>query len=175
MRSQGQLGRVGLARRLALTILGAQTYKTTGSFMTKQRGFTLIELMIVLAIIAILLLISVPAYKNYAVRAKVEDGLNLVGSAKTAIEEFQKKEGHFSSANPSNASYGIPTAASIRANNVSSVLTNGSQIVITYADDEHIQGQQAIVQGSVGPDGAVKWKCISSISHKFLPPNCHDH
>ena len=63
--------------------------------MKKQQGFTLIELMIVVAIIGILAAIAIPAYQDYTIRAQVSEGLNLAGGAKTAVAEFTMDSGSF--------------------------------------------------------------------------------
>ncbi len=68
--------------------------------MKKQQGFTLIELMIVVAIIGILAAIAIPAYQDYTIRAQVSEGLNLAGGAKAAVAEYTMDRGSFPDDNP---------------------------------------------------------------------------
>ena len=97
--------------------------------MKQQKGFTLIELMIVIAIIGILAAIAIPAYQDYTVRSKVSEGLNLAGAAKLAVSEVWDSLGTL----PTNqASYGLPQADSIVGTYVSSVAVSGGTITITY-------------------------------------------
>ena len=63
--------------------------------MKKQQGFTLIELMIVVAIIGILAAIAIPAYQDYTIRAQVSEGLSLSGGAKAAVSEYTMDTGDF--------------------------------------------------------------------------------
>ena len=80
--------------------------------MKLQKGFTLIELMIVIAIIGILAAIAIPAYQDYTIRSKVSEGLNMAGAAKLAVAETFDSQGTFMT---SNSDYGLPAAASISA------------------------------------------------------------
>lgn len=85
---------------------------------TMQKGFTLIELMIVIAIIGILAAIALPAYQDYTKRSRVSEGLSLAGGAKSALTEYYASNNKWPS---SNAEAGIAEPASIKGNAVKSV------------------------------------------------------
>src|ERR1700693_4080786 len=88
-----------LARRLLLRCSAAawpQPYNGVWNLMkTIQKGFTLIELMIVIAIIGILAAIAIPAYQNYTIRSQVTEGISLAAGWKTAISEYYAQNGTF--------------------------------------------------------------------------------
>ena len=97
--------------------------------MKQQKGFTLIELMIVIASIGILAAIAIPAYQDYTIRSKVSEGLNLAGAAKLAVSETYDSLGGFAL---NNTSYGLPLAASISGNYVSAVSAVQGTITVSY-------------------------------------------
>lgn len=138
-----------------------------------QKGFTLIELMIVVAIIGILAAVAIPAYQDYTIRTKVSEGLSLSSGAKATVAETRLSMGRWMTGN--NASYGLAAAASITGNNVLSVgTTAGSNgvITITYNNDNAINNSTVILTPTVTA-GGIKWSCTSgSVLDKYRPANC---
>jgi type IV pilus assembly protein PilA len=161
----------------------------------KFKGFTLIELMIVVAIIGILAAIAIPAYQDYTIRSKVTEGLNLAAAAETAVAEGYQ----------SNDMVGVNTAATTYASEftatkyVSGIVITASNglIKITYgAATPQISGNTLVLQPfingsalSTGLSGNIDWACASStattaaaqsmtvttkgnINPKYVPVSC---
>ena len=137
-----------------------------------QKGFTLIELMIVVAIIGILAAVALPAYQDYTVRARVTEGLSLASAAKTTVAE------NAASGTNLDAGWTAPTATDA----VTSVAINGGngEITITYtaaAGGGTIlmvpqSGGAALASGTVAPNSIV-WDCAGgSLDAKYRPSSC---
>jgi type IV pilus assembly protein PilA len=143
-----------------------------------QKGFTLIELMIVVAIIAILAAIAIPAYQNYLIRTQVSEGAVLTDGAKTAISEFYSNTGRFPT---SNASAGLASSGSINGKYVTSVDASGGgtagQIVATFGGQANTaittSDHNTFVLSAVTSSGSIAWTCNqSTVDPKYLPSSC---
>jgi type IV pilus assembly protein PilA len=141
--------------------------------MKKQQGFTLIELMIVVAIIGILAAIAIPAYQDYTIRAQVSEGINLASGAKAAISEYFMDSGALPG---SNAEAGLEAAANISGNYASNVSVGASGVVtVTYSGAEvnaQIAGQQLTLTPTTNA-GSVQWACLNTtLAAKHVPSAC---
>lgn len=140
--------------------------------MKSNQGFTLIELMIVVAIIAILAAIAIAQYQDYAIRAQISEGASLADGAKTAVSEFVNNYGRFAA---NNASFGLATATSIAGRYVTQLSAADGKIDVTFGNTAHakIQGGHLIFS-PVTHAGSIDWVCNRSntLNEKYVPPVC---
>lgn len=135
---------------------------------TRASGFTLIELMIVVAIIGILAAIAIPAYNDYMVRARVSELINVASNAKTAVAEYRISNGSFPTTNA------LAGVTSISTSFVTS-LAVGTAGVVTIVGNSTNLGTGAAFSITLTPsfaNGAVSWDCSSTGATQYAPATC---
>ena len=135
-----------------------------------MQGFTLIELMIVIAILGILMAIAIPAYQDYTVRAKVSEAMTMASPAKLAVAEATSSNGGVLPTSDAEAGYQFPGATSFV-----SALSVGAAGVITatVTAATGTSGNLVLTPTQIGSTGQLTWSCTAStIPVKFLPSKC---
>ena len=137
----------------------------------KSSGFTLIELMIVVAIIGILAAIAIPAYQTYTIRAQVAEGLSLSDGYKTVLWDYYAQHGRFPS---SNQSASAPSPASIQGNFVQSVDISHGLITVKFGNkaNKAISGDTLLLSGMTAHDSLL-WTCTrGTVPVQYMPTSC---
>lgn len=137
-----------------------------------QKGFTLIELMIVVAIIGILAAIALPAYQDYTARAQMSEAMVLADGQKGAVTEYYADKGVFPI---SNTSAGIAAATDISGKYVAQVAVGASGVITATMKASQVAAGITSTTLSLAPtasSGAVQWACTSSAQNKYVPAAC---
>ncbi|CAK0745316.1 type IV pilus assembly protein PilA [Gammaproteobacteria bacterium] len=130
-----------------------------------QQGFTLIELMIVVAIIGILASVSIPAYQDYAIRSQTSEGVSISEGPRAAITDFWNSTGKLPS---TAASAGVANATSLQGSYVSSLAVNNGKISVTFGNKASSKLNASVLEFTpfVSTGGSLIWVC-----GKATPPN----
>lgn len=148
-------------------------------FLRSEQGFTLIELMIVVAIIAVLAAIALPAYQDYVIRSQVSEGVTLASGGKAAVWEFISNTGRLPG---SNTSAGLPQASSISGKFVDNLTISSGKVVVHFSKTSPHRANAALdgltlvysPQSSLsGTSSSILWTCLpSTVPGKYLPAIC---
>ena len=136
-----------------------------------QQGFTLIELMIVVAIIGILAAVALPAYQDYTVRAKTTEVILAASGGKLAVAEAAQ----VNSTMPTTASLTLASQSTAMVSSVVYTSAGGSTGVITAtatSKEPKISGSTIILTGTLSSGGTVDWTCSGTIDTKYRPASC---
>jgi type IV pilus assembly protein PilA len=142
-----------------------------------QKGFTLIELMIVVAIIGILAAVAIPAYQDYTVRAKVTEGFTAAGAAKASVADVYMATGTFPT---TNAAAGLGAKADYATTMVKELeVGTGGAIEVTFKKlgdgTELAEGKQVKFTPTASSVGSISWTCAAgatALAAKYRPGNC---
>ncbi len=140
-----------------------------------QQGFTLIELMIVVAIIGILAAVAIPAYQDYTVKAKVQEGVNVSNPARTALGIACSEAAMVAGLSQTGTVLGLAAPTDYNGTYVKSVTTSVANattatvtIVYTAIGSAVADNQNVVYTGTCGP-GGLKWVLTGTVAPKYLP------
>ena len=143
---------------------------------TAQKGFTLIELMIVVAIIGILAAIAIPAYQDYTARSQMSEAMSLAGGVRTAVAETWQTTGEFPD---DNDAAGVSAATDITGTYVAQVAVGEDGVITATMRNAApvngaIRGATLILTPGAAADsvGSLEWTCGGSAAAKYYPASC---
>ena len=136
-----------------------------------QQGFTLIELMIVVAIIGILAAIALPAYQDYTARSQFSEAVNLAGGLKTVVADVYADTGTLVGIN--SGGNGVPLAADVKGKYTTQVSVGNGIIVATAGNDaSSLIANSTITLTPTVNNGSIEWACTTNAATKYVPAAC---
>ena len=136
-----------------------------------QQGFTLIELMIVVAIIGILAAVALPAYQDYTARSQFSEAVNLGGGLKTVVADIYADTGTLVGIN--SGALGVPAAADVNGKYTTGVAVANGVITATAGNDASaLIAAQTITLTPTVNAGSIEWACTSTAADKYVPAAC---
>ncbi|MHC5226587.1 pilin [Ignatzschineria sp. LJL83] len=153
-----------------------KNYKTWGkNFSSDESGFTLMELLIVLALVAVISMIAVPIYRGYVQGAKITEGLTLAGGIQLDAEVFYAMNNRWPSEADTHAELKLGEPTEYRGNSVESITIRGNVITVLYNDEvvgENGEEVQLILTGDSN-GGVIRWQCEGvNLQEDDLPNGC---
>ncbi len=135
----------------------------------RQQGVTLIELMIVVGILGIIAATAIPAYLNYATRAKASEGLVMFATGKVRVAEYYQSQGLFPN---SNAKAGLDVPTAYRGNHVESMTVGTAGVITVKFDDPGLLNGTFVFTPSTASGGPLDWTCTTAIPPHLVPSAC---
>jgi type IV pilus assembly protein PilA len=136
-----------------------------------NQGFTLIELMIVIAIIAILAAIALPAYQDYATRAKMSEVVVMTEPAKLAVSETASSLGDLALVTAANSGYSFPGATTYVSN---VAITDATGVVTATSTVPNAAGNIILTPTQIAGTAQLTWVCSTAIPFKYVPSKCRN-
>lgn len=139
----------------------------------QNKGFTLIELMIVVAIIGILAAIALPAYQDYTIRSKVSEGVILASEAKTAVAETAASLGGLGNVTATNTGFTFPAAGTRYVASIGITAATGVITVTTQNTGATVAPVILLTPTQALPEDPITWTCTHTAGlDKHVPANC---
>ena len=139
-----------------------------------QKGFTLIELMIVIAILGVLAVIALPAYQDYTIRAKISEGLSLAEPAKLAVAETSAALGGLNKITETNTGYTFPDGGTKYVSSIAIAKETGKITVTTKDTGASHDPVFTLTPTQANSESPITWECKFSgeTEAKHVPANC---
>ena len=136
-----------------------------------QKGFTLIELMIVVAIIGILAAVALPAYQDYTIRSQASEGMSLASGLKIQVADVFADRGTLQGID--SGAFGIPASTSVIGKYTSAVEVENGDITASFGGDANANlAGGTLTVSPTDNGGSLSWECTSDRSPRYLPAAC---